>query len=73
MIEVDWRVTSIAQREALKKDMAASPDPQGKGLGASASPDPNDEGSAASASPNPRGEGSSTSAIGRGAPGDPMK
>jgi hypothetical protein len=51
-----------AQREALVKDTAASPDPKGKGLGVSATPDPNNAGSGASASPDPKGEGSCTSA-----------
>jgi hypothetical protein len=51
-----------AQLEALVKDTAASPDPKGKGSGASTTPDPNGEGSDASASPNPKSEGLGTSA-----------
>jgi hypothetical protein len=50
------------QHEALVKVTAASPDPKGKGSGASATPDPNSEGSGVSALPDPNGEGSGISA-----------
>jgi hypothetical protein len=57
-----WDGALIARREALEKDIAASPDPKGKESGASATPDPNSELLGASASPDPKGEGSGTSA-----------
>jgi hypothetical protein len=56
-----WDGALIARREALVKDIAASPDPKGKESGASATPDPNSEGSGVSASLDPKVEGSGTS------------
>jgi hypothetical protein len=52
-----------AQREALVKDTAASPDPKGKGSGASATPDPISEEPGAFASPDPKGEGLGMSSL----------
>jgi hypothetical protein len=51
-----WEGAPTAQHEALVKDTAASPDPKGKGSGASTTPDPNGAGLGVSASLDPKGE-----------------